>query len=160
MSLNDKIAKAPHVLREVRPALYREAVLLGEPDDPVVFVNALDFRRPKDSRIAVVMVEAEDEGAVACQLFGRPRGDAREEMRPLSARAAGALARVDPQHPIIVLIMTSERPSVLHLADDDEPSLLRSSSPARPTPQVKASSSARSSGISCIHSPGHHTVSR
>ena len=41
MSLNDKIAKAPHVLREVR-RLYREAVLLGEPDDPVVFITVLD----------------------------------------------------------------------------------------------------------------------
>ncbi len=119
MSLNDKIAKAPHVLREVR-RLYREAVLLGEPDDPVVFINALDFRRPKDFQIAVVMVEAEDKGAVACQLFARPREDACEELKPLSARAAEALARVDPQHPINVLIMTSERPSVLYLADDDE----------------------------------------
>ena len=106
------------------------------------------------------MVEAEDEGVVACQLFARPGEESCEESRPLSAWAAEALAQADPQHPINVLIMTTERPSVLYLSDDDEPWTLRSSSPARPTPQEAKASSARSSGISCINPPGHHTVSR
>jgi hypothetical protein len=119
MSLNDRIAKAPHVLREAR-RIYREAILLGEPDDPVVLVNTLDFRRPEDFQVAIRMVEAEDEGAVACLLYPRPREEACEELRQVSARAAEALAHVDPQHPINVLIMTSEWPSILYLADDDE----------------------------------------
>ena len=118
MGLNHSIARDREVRKKVR-ALYESAIGSGKPEDPIVFVNALDFEPSGTNAVsfqmALMMDEAREAGEVGCLISVKARAAAHEEMQRVSERVARALLHSDPQTPITVLIMTGEGSGVLHL---------------------------------------------
>jgi hypothetical protein len=93
----------------------------GQPVDPVVVVGALDFTKlqatAQDFIIALEMEEAKAQGGIRCVFSCQTRSDVHEKVKQYSPAAADALMCTVRRKPITALILTSDGPSVLHLAD-------------------------------------------
>src|SRR5262249_46778122 len=118
--MNDRIACSPAARRQIR-STYRAAMERGNPVDPVVVVGALDFTKleatAQDFIIALEMEEATAQGGIRCVFSCQTRTDIQEKEKQYHPAAADPLMQAIHGKPITVLILTSDGPSVLHLAD-------------------------------------------